>query len=54
MQFTCAKADLLSAIGTVNRAASKMQKTILECILFSCGENTITLKATDIALSRCV
>lgn len=51
MQFTCAKADLLSAIGTVNRAASKMQKTILECILFSCGENTITLKATDIALS---
>lgn len=51
MQFTCAKEDLLTAIGTVNRAASKMQKTILECILFSCGETGITLRATDIALS---
>ena len=51
MQFTCAKEDLLTAIGTVNRAASKMQKTILECILFSCAEDVITLRATDIALS---
>ncbi len=51
MQFTCAKTDLIQAIGTVNRAAAKMQKTILECILFSCKENRITLKATDIALS---
>ena len=51
MQFTCTKTNLLTAIGTVNRAASKMQKTILECILFSCSEDGITLKATDIALS---
>ncbi|MEF9989503.1 MAG: DNA polymerase III subunit beta [Christensenellaceae bacterium] len=51
MQFSCAKSDLISAIGTVNRAASKMQKTILECILFSCLDNRITLRATDIALS---
>ena len=51
MQFTCSKANLLTAIGTVNRAASKMQKSILECILFSCSQENITLKATDIALS---
>lgn len=51
MQFTCSKQDLLKAISTVTRAASKMQKTILECILFSCEGNTIELRATDISLS---
>jgi DNA polymerase-3 subunit beta len=51
MQFKCIKSDLLQGIGTVNRAASKIQRTILECILFSCNRNEITLKATDIALS---
>ncbi|MEG1473651.1 MAG: DNA polymerase III subunit beta [Christensenella sp.] len=51
MKFTCSKEDLLLAIGTVNKAASKMQKTILECILFSCTEDMITLRATDIALA---
>ncbi len=51
MYFTCSKSDLLSAIATVARAASKMQKTILECILFSGEDGAITLKATDIAIS---
>lgn len=51
MQFTCSKQDILKAISTVNRAASKMQKTILECILFSCSAENVVLKATDIELS---
>jgi len=51
MQFTCAKNELLHAISTVARAASKMQKTILECILFSCKDENVTLKATDISIS---
>ncbi len=51
MRFTCAKSDLLKAVGTAARAAAKMQKTILECIYFSCEEGEIILRATDIALS---
>ncbi len=51
MRFTCAKADLIQAVGTVARAASKMQKTILECILFTCDDGVVTLRATDIAIS---
>ncbi|MDL2236604.1 DNA polymerase III subunit beta [Christensenellaceae bacterium OttesenSCG-928-K19] len=51
MQFTCAKSDLIQAVGIVARAASKMQKTILECILFTCTKDTVMLKATDIAIS---
>ena len=51
MKFTCAKADLSTAIGIVARAASKMQKSILECIYFNCEDGKITLKATDIAIS---
>lgn len=51
MRFTCAKNELLQAVGTANRAAAKMQKTILECIYFHCEADTVTLRATDIALS---
>lgn len=51
MRFTCAKSDLLKAVGTAARAAAKMQKTILECIYFSCEDGGIVLRATDIALS---
>lgn len=51
MKFTCAKSNLLQAISTTARAASKMQKTILECILFICEDEKIILKATDIAIS---
>lgn len=51
MNFICRKNELLKAINIVSKAASKIQKTILECILFECREGKITLKATDIALS---
>jgi DNA polymerase-3 subunit beta len=51
MYFTCSKSELLTAIATVARAASKMQKSILECILFTGEDGAITLKATDIAIS---
>ncbi len=51
MQFICAKSELIKAISIVSKAAAKTQKTILECILFTCKEDTITLKATDISLS---
>lgn len=51
MQFVCTKSDLLNSLGIVSRAASKMQKSILECILFSSEENGIELKATDIQIS---
>ncbi|MGI6152512.1 MAG: DNA polymerase III subunit beta [Christensenellaceae bacterium] len=51
MKFSCPKGELLKAIGICSRASSKMQKTILECILFSCKDNSIELKATDISLS---
>ncbi len=51
MQFISTKSELLSAISIVGRAASKMQKTILECILFTCEKERIVLHATDIALS---
>lgn len=51
MRFTCAKTELLQAVGIANRAAAKMQKSILECIYFSCEGEIVTLRATDIALS---
>lgn len=51
MNFTCGKQDILKAINIVSKAASKLQKTVLECIMFECEEGTVTLKATDIDLS---
>ena len=50
MNFTCGKQDLLKAINIVSKAASKLQKTVLECIMFECNENSITLKATFTSL----
>ncbi len=51
MQFTCAKSELTNAISIVSKGAAKMQKSILECILFSAKDGELTLKATDIELS---
>ncbi len=51
MHFISTKSEILKAINIVAKATSKMQKTILECILFQCHSNGITLKATDISIS---
>lgn len=51
MHFISTKTEILKAINIVTKASSKMQKTILECVLFQCREGGITLKATDISIS---
>ena len=51
MHFISTKSEVLKAINIVTKATSKMQKTILECILFQCTQTGITLKATDISIS---
>ena len=51
MHFISTKNEVLKAVNTVTKATSKMQKTILECILFQCLNTGITLKATDISIS---
>jgi DNA polymerase III, beta subunit len=51
MHFISTKNEILKAINIVSKATSKMQKTILECILFQCHDGGITLKATDISIS---
>lgn len=51
MNFTCAKDELAKAVSIASRAVSRMQGDILDCILFECYNDTLTLKATDIALS---
>lgn len=51
MHFISTKNEILKAVNIVTKATSKMQKTILECVLFQCRPNGITLKATDISIS---
>ncbi len=51
MHFISTKTEVLKAINIVNKATSKLQKTILECILFQCTKEGITLRATDISIS---
>ena len=51
MHFISTKENLLKAISIVSRATSKLQKTVLESILFESENGKIILKATDISLS---
>lgn len=51
MHFISTKNEVLKAVNIVTKATSKLQKSILECILFQCHEGGITLKATDISIS---
>lgn len=51
MNFTCAKEELAKAVSVASRAVSRLQGDITECILFECREDTLTLRATDIAMS---
>lgn len=51
MHFITSKQELLRSLAIVSKATSKLQKTVLECILFECKQTGIVLKATDIALS---
>ena len=51
MKFTCAKEDLAKAVSLASRAVSRLSGDITECILFECGEEELTLKATDTAFS---
>lgn len=51
MNFTCAKEELTKAVSIASRAVSRYMGDISECILFECSDNTLTLKATDGALS---
>lgn len=51
MHFISTKNEIIKAINIVSKATSKMQKTILECVLFQCRTDGIILKATDISIS---
>lgn len=52
MNFTCSKEELSKAVSIASRAVSRIESNnILECILFECYDDTLTLKATDFALS---
>lgn len=51
MKFTCAKEDLAKAVSLASKAVSRLSGDITECILFECGEDSLTLKATDFTFS---
>lgn len=51
MHFISTKSELIKAISIASRATSKIQKTILECIMFDCKNDKVSLRATDISLS---
>ena len=51
MHFISTRTDLLKAIAIAAKATSKLQRTVLECILFECTKEGIYLKGTDISLS---
>ena len=47
MQFRCSKNELSKAIAVAGRAIAKVQRTIMDCILFETQDNMVVLKATD-------
>ena len=51
MHFISSKENLLRAITIASKATSKLQKTVLESILFETENGKVILKATDISLS---
>ena len=51
MHFISTRSELLKAIAIAAKATSKLQRTVLECVLFECTKEGIYLKATDISPS---
>lgn len=47
MRFTCSFSDLSSALTIANRAISKVQNTITDCVLLEASREGVLLKATD-------